>query len=297
MSHCGLMFDVTLKNCIFTVGLGKVCVISEIFDGQAFTFQEFKAKYQVKGTVLDYERLLYCIRNNLLNVEAYMGKEYNPRVEKAIKKLLACDKGTRPLYDVLSANNSTIPSQERWQAELEQYNIQISPEMWIAWYKLPWKCTNSTKLQSLQYKINHRFLVTNRILFHMNFRDDDVCSLCGADRETILHMFVECPQTKIFWNKLKEWMTEHMRCNIQLSETDILFGKLGCNNSLVNHLLVTAKQYIYNTRLFGVALNLDSIVNIYKGTFKTEKLSAKVNSKNDMFVRKWAPLYFLFQHI
>ena len=262
-------------------------------EGRPWSFQEFKEIFQVKGTILDYARVLHCIPNEWLNYSAFKWEEFTPRVEKALKHVLACTKGTRALYDVLCANNGTVPSQEKWQSNLEQYDVQISSKRWTDFYKLPWKCTKSTQLQSMQYKINHRFLVTNRLLFHMTFRDDDLCSLCHTERETIQHLFVECPHTRTLWNNIQEWMTRHMRCNIMLSETDILFGKLDCNN-LINHLLLLAKHYVYCARLSDSELNIVAIVNIFKHTFKIERLFAKCNMKNDLFVRKWAPLYDLF---
>ena len=96
-----------------------------------------------------------------------MVEEYTPRIEKALKTLLSCVKGTRLLYDVLISCNNIVPSQQRWEADLVHHNIQLSLDTWRELYKLPWKSTKCTKLQSIQFKINHRFLVTNRLLFHM----------------------------------------------------------------------------------------------------------------------------------
>lgn len=89
-------------------------------------------------------------------------------------------------------------------------------------------------------------------------------------------------------------MTTYLKSNIHLSESDILFGKIGGNYNLINHLILIAKQFIYNRRFSGEDLRLDSIVNIFRSTFKTEKLSAKLNMKNDIFFRKWAPVYESF---
>ena len=52
--------------------------------GQVLNFQEFKEKYNVKGTLLDYERVLHCIPNEWLN-RVDMVEEYTPRIEKALK--------------------------------------------------------------------------------------------------------------------------------------------------------------------------------------------------------------------
>ena len=82
--------------------------------GQVLNFQEVKEKYNVKGTLLDYERVLRCIPNEWLN-KVDMVEEYTPRIEKALKTLLSCVKGTRLLYDVLISCNNILPSQQRWE--------------------------------------------------------------------------------------------------------------------------------------------------------------------------------------
>lgn len=267
-------------------------------EGQVLKFQEFKHKYDVKGTILDYERIMRSVpRQWLTRLAGHSVSMYNPRIEKALKTLLACSKGTRLLYNVLNVRDITVPSQERWNATIEQYNINLSPEDWKEIYKEPWKCIKDTSLLSLQYKINHGFLVTNRMLLHMDKRDDDLCSFCQTERETIQHLFVECPRTKAFWNDLETWMTRQLKLTIHLSALDVLFGKRGPGYTLINMLLLVAKQYIYKTRSMGGNLRIDSVVRIFKNRFKMEKMSAKINLKNDSFVKKWAPLYDLFNVI
>ena len=226
--------------------------------------------------------MLRFIPNEWLNM-VDMVEEYTPRIEKALKTLLSCVKGTRLLYDVLISCNNILPSQQRWEADLVHYNIQLSLDTWRELYKLPWKRT-----------IFHRFLVTNCLLFHMVLRKDDKWSFCLTERENIKDLFAECSQIRPLWSDLQEWLTRHVRGNIQLSTTDILFGKVGNNNALINHLILLTKQYIYNSIIAGNGVALNCIVNIFKDIFKVEKLSAKTNMKNDAFVKKWASLYDLF---
>ena len=158
-------------------------------------------------------------------------------------------------------------------------------------YKIPWKCTSSTKLQSLQYKINHRFLATNRALFHMNIKEDDLCSFCRMSRETILHLLIECPHSKALWDAVERWLTTNIGIDITFSVTDILFGRVGLNIMLINHLLLATKQYIFSRRLVTGNLCLEGIVATFKDMFKIEQYSANINMKTDLFFRKWAPLY------
>ena len=101
----------------------------------------------------------------------------------------------------------------------------------------------------------------------MVLRKDDKCSFCLTERENINHLFVECSQIRPLWSDLQEWLTRHVRGNIQLSTTDILFGKVGNNNALINYLILLTKQYIYNPRIAGNGVALNCIVNIFKNIF------------------------------
>ena len=76
----------------------------------------------------------------------------------------------------------------------------------------------------------------------MVLRKDDKCSFCLTERENI----------------------KHLSGDIQLSTTDILFGKVGNNNGLINHLILLTKQYIYNSRIAGNGVALNYIVNILR---------------------------------
>lgn len=129
----------------------------------------------------------------------------------------------------------------------------------------------------------------------MGLRDNDLCHRC-QQRESLTHLLLECPHTKLFWRALEQWMCDNIERNIALSVTDICFGKQEAEYSLINYLLLLAKQYLYTTRLSETDLSILAIVNTFKNAFKIDRLLAKVNMQNDKFVRKWAPLYNLFNN-
>ena len=103
-------------------------------------------------------------------------------------------------------------------------------------------------------------------------------------------------QIRPLWGDPQEWLTRHVRGNIQLLTEDILFGKVGNNNALINHLILLTTQYIYNSRIAGNGVALNCIVNIFKNIFKVEKLSAKTNMKNDAFVKKMCTFIRFIQY-
>ena len=43
-------------------------------------------------------------------------------------------------------------------------------------------------------------------LMRVGINYSDLCSFCNNSLETLLHIFWECPQVKIFWNDVKKWL-------------------------------------------------------------------------------------------
>ena len=74
----------------------------------------------------------------------------------------------------------------------------IEEENWKYIYKLPFMCCQEIKLQMFQYKMNLNVLMTKSRLFKMNLVNDDLCSLCNNNVETVKHLFYDCNKVKSF---------------------------------------------------------------------------------------------------
>jgi hypothetical protein len=59
-------------------------------------------------------------------------------------------------------------------------------------FKLPFIVTQNTKLKWLQYRINQRIPGTNKFLYKIKVKDNDFCTFCQEDEETIEHLFWNC---------------------------------------------------------------------------------------------------------
>ena len=66
--------------------------------------------------------------------------------------------------------------------------------------------TQEVKLKDFQFKINNHILVTKSFLYKINKTDNDRCSLCDRDSETISHLIYHCDKAKEFWSALKNWL-------------------------------------------------------------------------------------------
>ena len=110
-------------------------------------------------------------------------------------------------------------------------------------YSLPFRVTNEVKLSMLQYKIVHNILYTNKILYKMKKKQQPDCPYCHDIDQTPLHLFVECPVAKSFWNKFTKWYNATCRGNIALEQKKIIYGVLKFTSSglTLNHLIIIEK--------------------------------------------------------
>ena len=60
------------------------------------------------------------------------------------------------------------------------------------------KVTHSTRYQFFHYKLVNRIITTNRFLKIINVRDDDKCTFCDQEIETLAHVFWFCPDVQTF---------------------------------------------------------------------------------------------------
>ena len=80
---------------------------------------------------------------------------------------------------------------KKWCEILDQPDLD-----WKKVYNLPLKVTKNTKLQWLQYRINHHILVTNHFLSKVKIIDNPDCTFCHTESETVLHLMWNCNLVK-----------------------------------------------------------------------------------------------------
>ena len=154
--------------------------------GNFYTQQEFQNKYLFTTNFLQYNNIIHCFRTFLdsLTISHKSIKEVNPLQPLFIKMMNKSIKGCRMFYDTLVYRSNNIISKSKWIRDLD-----INVLNWKNTYKLPFNILKDTKLQWFQYKINHRILGTNQLLFKMGLRQDDLCTFCASASESILHNF------------------------------------------------------------------------------------------------------------
>ena len=121
---------------------------------------------------------------------------------------------------------------------------------WVAVYRKPFECTKISKLLVFQFKRFHRRLATNNFLKKINFIDNDPCSFCQREDESLIHLFWTCTVTSRFWEAFKEWLIrDKVFPMLDLSPTLVV----GLKPQLMqnkNHyfLFLVARYYIWTCR-------------------------------------------------
>ena len=173
--------------------------------------------------------------------------------------------------------------------------LEKFPQLQIDWskiYSLPFIVTIETKIREFQYKILNNIVFTNENMFRLKMIDSPLCTFCKREIESIEHLFFYCNVTKTFWEAFCSWLSN---CNINIQSfkiTEILFGifNIGDDFIILNHLILTAKLYIYRCKLNSV----HTILRVYKAKIKAvyqvEKKIASRRNKLTKHTKKWEKL-------
>ena len=101
-----------------------------------------------------------------------------------------------------------------------------------------------------QFKILHRYLATNTLLYKFKIINNTRCTFCQLQRETLEHLFYDCTVVKTFWLQFEEYWLSKTNVNISLTCKDVMLGYNYTNPPIeLNRAIIFAKRYIYNQKI------------------------------------------------
>ncbi len=146
------------------------------------------------------------------------------------------------------------------------------------------RTTHEKCLIWFQYKLLYNLLPTGHFLFQWQLVDSPVCVFCKGAKETLLHMFWDCPKIQDYWFDVQEWLhTSFTHC------TDLIFSKelviLGSQVNVVTDIILDlciliAKYNIFISKLHGTIPHL----NVYTRFLKNR---AVLSSGEILLYVKW----------
>ena len=192
---------------------------------------------------------------------------------------------SKELYQLQINYNPTKPTaQEYFEKLFNQINLD-----WKQIYLLCRKTTVDTSLRVFQYKILNNILFLNKKLFMFGIVTDSKCSFCKKNDETVQHIYINCTIVSNLWKQLKRFFSPVLELPDLLPQS-AFFGFLDIDNdcsSLINHILLIFKLYVYKARK-KEKVDLNSLINyICKIKDTEEKICQDDFRKKQKFFKKW----------
>ena len=160
---------------------------------------------------------------------------------------------------------------------------------WNEIYSLPFTVALNTKTREFQYKILNRYLVTNTFLHKVGLKPSALCTFCGEESESLEHLFISCCITERFWLEFIHWCNNiHIKLE-KLSEVDKLVGIWDRKEDflLLNHLLIIARQNIYDCRSKLIHPSLRLFISKVNYIYQIEVKTNNFTKHESSFNLKW----------
>lgn len=285
--------NIKVDNCkVFYKSWAKagIWLINDLLseDGKLLSFQQFQHIFSINTNFLIYHGILSAIRKYLKErkaTEQNLRKTFGPLLPNKLKIFLKSKKGSKDMYNILT-NKTEIPKSEgKWDGSLNKVHE------WKKINTLVFSTTKSTKLQWFQYRIIHRILGTNHLLYKMNKRQNPDCSFCKEEPETIEHLLWTCPVINDLWEDLNSWIFRETQIELPLNLELVIFGFLEKSekNYFRNLVIILSKFYIYRTKLNEVQVSIIALKNYLRENLNFERTIFQKYNSPQKYLNYWNP--------
>ena len=140
---------------------------------------------------------------------------------------------------------------------------------WVEIYSLPRICDVSNRIRDLQYKIVHRFIPTQSLLYKMNKINSPLCLFCNLYVDKLEHALFDCLVVKNFWLEVFDIWNAITGVLVDVNLYMVTFGYFNSenenddndeyipvNNIPINTLLLLGKQYIFKQKFKDCILSV-----------------------------------------
>lgn len=137
-----------------------------------------------------------CYKNNL---------NLNPYVKNLIKN----EKGCKRFYEVIAKTRLTaLPT--KWFQDLsdirEKEYLKVCKRL---------EEIHEIKLRDFLFKLNTKIIVTKSFLLKINKSENDLCSYCRSEPDTIHHLFYNCGIIQRFIYQVYKWFQDQCSINFE----------------------------------------------------------------------------------
>lgn len=165
-------------------------------------------------------------------------------------------------------------------------------------FKVCFKTSTNSAVQWLQYRILHKILPVNHYWNKLELIENETCTFCESECETILHVFFMCTKVLHIWNDLMIlhiYSTTSKRVGFNVK--NIHFGEtpLMNENLVINFLILYAKQYIFHCLKGSKTPNLYGMIGHLKMYYHVEKFISEKNNTTDNFDALWSQWKYMLE--
>ena len=161
--------------------------ISDLFDSwwNFLSGDQIDAFLHIAINFLDYENLGFLVRKRLEKYNSNKVTLIGPKLPIILNIIKISDKGCGNVYKQLLNNNNNVIREIRWTSKL---NEEIDYSLVANSFRINYRTTNDTFVRLIQFKLAHHRVMTNALLFKMNFVASPTCAHC-SEVETVMHAF------------------------------------------------------------------------------------------------------------
>ena len=259
---------------------------------QFYSYNDFINKYDLRCNLVSYYGLVAAIPNSwkrLLNDNNYEPLAHNNAVvnQPSWHIINSTKTASQNAYDILQKRVTTFPKHllEKWSRDLHQ---EISPETLRDAFINIYKLTISSSIRAFQYKLLHRILPNNHLLYIWKIKNSESCSFCGQEVETFMHLFTDCFVVQNFWLDVKDFIQRKTGIPYSFDAYDIIFLiKKETVPVVLLSILLIGKLFIYKSRNLNPNLSIDSFVSYLNQYIRIEREIALKREKLLEHYRKW----------
>jgi hypothetical protein len=198
---------------------------------------------------------------------------------------------SKQIYDIILRNSNHIPTAQK---TLQHKFPNVIAKDWKKIYMLHRKVTKHAYSRNFQYKILNNILYLNNRLALFGKSTTTNCSFCGSFVETVDHLFIECSHSKTLWQGLCNHFSQLLAFPTLNSQSAHL-GYLDeiPNFTLLNHILLIFKIYVYNCRE-AKKLSLTGLLAQIEKIFNLEIKTQEYNRSDTHYQDKWRCIANMF---
>ena len=231
-----------------------------------------------KLSLMEFNSLMSSIPRMWRNeLQSNKSTKYNEEIQditvsKAYSRLIACE-------------DLVYKKCQKWEVDLGcdiPYNTFKKRCMDI------YKVTNIVKFRSFQYRLIQRSMITNMQLKKWKMISSDLCTFCGNEVETVLHLLIWCEEVRRIWIDIEQYMDKYHRRQIDFTVKNVIFNRIIDNPMDIKYFIcLVTKQYIYCCRCLNKKLCTAELKATIVGFERTEKYIAQKNNNLKKHYNKW----------